>query len=91
MPKTIVCRCHDVTEKDLVRTIRGGCDHLEVLKRVTGVLTGPCQGKTCGGAVLEIFARETGRDPGSLAMPTLRSPAESVPLGWLVPDDHDNP
>ncbi|MEW5723935.1 MAG: (2Fe-2S)-binding protein, partial [Thermodesulfobacteriota bacterium] len=82
--KRIVCRCHDITEADLVRVIREGCDHLEVLKRYTGVLTGPCQGKMCAAGVVGVFVRETGRPVETLSLPTLRPPAEPVPLGWLA-------
>ena len=47
MVKKIVCRCHDVTESDIRAAIKSGYDDLETLKRITGVTTGHCQGKTC--------------------------------------------
>jgi len=47
MVKKFVCRCHDVTESDIKAAIKSGYDDLETLKRITGVTTGHCQGKTC--------------------------------------------
>lgn len=86
MAKKIVCHCQDITEADLIRSIEQGYDHLEMLKRYTGVFMGPCQGKTCGMNVLEIFAEKTGQSLQDLKIPTLRPPVEPVPLGWLATD-----
>ncbi|MCF8070397.1 MAG: (2Fe-2S)-binding protein [Desulfobacterales bacterium] len=84
MSKKIVCFCHDITETDLINTIEAGYDHIEMLKRFTGVFMGPCQGKMCMQNVLKIFARETGQPIESLRVPTLRPPAEPIPLGSLA-------
>ena len=47
MPKTLVCRCEDVTIEELFDAIERGHDDLESLKRYTGFGTGWCQGKSC--------------------------------------------
>ncbi len=47
MPKTVVCRCEDVTLKELEEAIARGHRDIESLKRYTGFGTGWCQGKTC--------------------------------------------
>ncbi|MEO8800298.1 MAG: (2Fe-2S)-binding protein [Polyangiaceae bacterium] len=47
MPKTLVCRCEDVTIEELYDAIERGHDDLESLKRYTGFGTGWCQGKSC--------------------------------------------
>ena len=47
MPKTLVCRCEDVTLDELEEAITRGHDDLESLKRYTGFGTGWCQGKSC--------------------------------------------
>ena len=47
MPKTLVCRCEDVTLQELEHAIARGHDDIESLKRYTGFGTGWCQGKGC--------------------------------------------
>jgi hypothetical protein len=87
MSKKIVCYCHDIKESDLISAIESGYDHIEMLKRFTGVFMGPCQGKMCSQNVLKIFANKTGHSLESLRVPTLRPPTEPIPLETLVTDD----
>jgi len=82
--KEIVCFCHDITRLDIIRAIEEGYDHMETLKRFTGVFMGPCQGKMCAMNVLKVFAQKTGQPIESLRVPTLRPPAEPIPMGWLA-------
>jgi bacterioferritin-associated ferredoxin len=80
--KKIVCRCHDVTEEDIESAIDEGYDDIETLKRITGVTTGHCQGKTCMRLTLSILANKKGvRITGT---PKIRSPIDPVPLGSLI-------
>lgn len=46
-PRAIVCACEDVTAADLAAAIQRGHADMELLKRYTGLSTGPCQGKSC--------------------------------------------
>ena len=87
MAKEIVCYCQDITVADLLRSIEEGYDHMELLKRYTGVFMGPCQGKMCAMNVLNIFAKATGQSIDQLRVPTMRPPVEPIPLGWLATDD----
>jgi sarcosine oxidase subunit beta len=81
--KTILCLCHDVTEDDVRRAVAEGYDDVETVKRYTGAMMGPCQGKTCAGAVHELVARLTGRGADEQALPARRPPAFAVRLGAL--------
>jgi len=60
MPKVIICRCEDVTLRDIEHAIAGGSTDIEELKRYTGFGTGPCQGKECVWAVARILHERTG-------------------------------
>ena len=60
MPKVIVCRCEDVTLRDIEHAIARGSNDIEELKRYTGFGTGPCQGKECVWAVARILGERTG-------------------------------
>ncbi len=82
MAKKIVCRCHDVTESDIEAAIEAGYDDLETLKRITGVTTGHCQGKTCLSLTMDILGRRKGE---RLSQTTrIRAPIDPVTLGSLV-------
>ncbi|UCE39471.1 MAG: (2Fe-2S)-binding protein [Thermoplasmata archaeon] len=80
--KTIVCRCHDVTEEDLEAAIDAGYDDLETLKRISGVTTGHCQGKFCMLHSLDILARKKGKKISELTR--IRPPLDPIPLGCLI-------
>src|SRR5207244_7136102 len=82
--KRFVCLCEDVTEKDLCQAIAEGFDGIETLKRYTTVNMGPCQGKMCGQTAIELCARATERDIGSVGTTTSRPPAIPVDLAVLA-------
>lgn len=83
-PKVIVCACEDVTLAEVHDAIAEGYDDLEMLKRYTGLATGPCQGKACVVACRRVLAEETGRDPAEVGVITFRPPAVPVPLRLLA-------
>lgn len=85
--KRILCLCHDVTDADIARAVRLGFRHPETVKRYTGALMGPCQGRSCAELVLDAIARETGVDRSSLRVPTARPPAFPVRMGLLAGGD----
>jgi NAD(P)H-nitrite reductase large subunit len=60
MPKTLVCRCEDVTLDELEDAITRGHDDLESLKRYTGFGTGWCQGKSCVALCAKILVEHGG-------------------------------
>lgn len=47
MAKRIICRCEDITEDEILDSIKKGYNTVEKLKRFTGLGTGFCQGKSC--------------------------------------------
>jgi sarcosine oxidase alpha subunit family protein len=61
----------------------------ELVKRRTGALTGPCQGKYCLQAFCAVLAEATGADPSGAgsaqgAPTTARPPIRPIRLGDLV-------
>lgn len=60
----IICRCETVTEGEIVDAIhrKVGARTLDGVKRRVRPGSGRCQGGFCGPRVMEILARETGRD-----------------------------
>ena len=82
--KTIVCRCEDLTEEDVVKAIKDGFTDLEELRRKLRVGMGPCQGRVCIPLIIKILARETGKKPKDIIPSKSRSPIIPVPLGTLA-------
>jgi NAD(P)H-nitrite reductase large subunit len=81
MPKTLACRCEDVTLADLEDAIARGHTDIESLKRYTGFGTGWCQGKWC----VALCARVLESHGGSAAIPiTPRPPIHPIPLADLA-------
>ena len=68
--KVLVCRCEDVTLRDLEDAIARGHADIESLKRYTGFGTGWCQGKGC----VAVCARLLAEGGGSAALPITPRP-----------------
>lgn len=76
----IACPCEDVRVRDLRDCVAQGFDHVETVKRRTGAMTGPCQGKLCAAGVLTVL-----RGLGVAPVPMRpRPPARPVTLGELA-------
>lgn len=84
MGKKIVCLCEDVAEEEIIDAIKQGYNDIESLKRYTGAITGPCQGKTCLSHVIAILARELGKGKDEISVPTQRPPVKPIPLRVLA-------
>lgn len=75
-----VCFCEDVREHEIHREMNHGYGLPELVKRRTGVVTGPCQGKFCLANTLRLCGQGG-------APPTARPPAKPIRLGALVVND----
>jgi sarcosine oxidase subunit alpha len=85
--RTLVCFCEDVHADEIHEQVAAGYGDPELVKRRTGALTGPCQGKYCLQAFCSTMAA-SGAAPGGL--PTGRPPLRPVRLGDLVPSRGDD-
>ena len=83
--KAFICLCEDVTVDELKSVIRKGYSDIEEIKRITGIGTGPCQGKQCLQFLRRAIAEETGVTIDQVPLTTLRPPEASVPFGaWAA-------
>ena len=82
--RSIVCFCEDVHADELHAQVASGYGDPELVKRRTGALTGPCQGKYC----LQAFTCALA-DAGAPIdrLPTARPPLRPTRLADLVPRD----
>ena len=82
--RAFACLCEDVTAKDIHRSVEEGYDSIELCKRFTTVMMGPCQGRMCQLPAVRLMALETGQDLEQVGTTTARPPWSTVPLGALA-------
>ncbi len=87
--RIIICRCNDVTLKEIEELVEQGITDIEEIKRLTRIGMGPCQGRTCVPLVIGIIARETGRKPEETPVPATRVPVRPVMMGVLAGEMDD--
>ena len=77
---TLICRCEEVSKKEILDSVKMGCDTLVWAKRMTRAGMGMCQGRVCGQWVARLIAQQTGKDPAQLALDTVRPPLRPISL-----------
>jgi sarcosine oxidase subunit alpha len=86
--KQFVCLCEDVTARDIMNGVDEGFADIQTLKRYSTVTMGPCQGKTCHKAFVDISAKRAGRSIDEMGGTTARPPVQPVSLGALAGPSH---
>ena len=81
---TIVCRCSDVTLKEIRELIHAGYTTFDEIKRVSRVSMGPCQGRTCMQIVLNEISIITGKPISEVLPGTYRPPVKAIKLGAIA-------
>ncbi len=82
--ETVVCRCEGVTAGRVRELVREGLiDHNEI-KAIIRCGMGPCQGRMCSSAVLELISEVSGVDPAKTRQHRLRPPIKPVSLQELA-------
>jgi hypothetical protein len=83
----VLCFCEDVRGWEIQAEQAAGYADPELVKRRTGALTGPCQGKFCLSAVTcALSGPDTGPTTG-IVLPTSRPPLRPIRLGDLVAEE----
>ena len=81
---TLICRCEEVTAKQVRDTARMGCEGPNQMKAFLRCGMGPCQGRLCGLTVTELIAAERGTRPADVGYYRLRPPAKPITLAELA-------
>ena len=81
---TIVCRCSDVTLKELRDLIKEGYTDYNEIKRITRIGMGPCQGKTCTQIILRELSNATGKPVSEIRNQNNRPPVVGVKLKLIA-------
>jgi thioredoxin reductase len=82
---TVVCRCEEVTRRELEHAIAATSD-VNVVKSYTRAGMGLCQGRNCRRQVAALVAAATGVPIAEVPVPTPRPPARPVSLAALADD-----
>ena len=81
---TIVCRCEEVTAKQVRDTADLGCEGPNQMKAFLRCGMGPCQGRLCGLTVTELIAAQRGTMPAEVGYYRLRPPVKPITLSELA-------
>ena len=81
---TIVCRCEEVTARQIVDTVALGCSGPNQMKSFLRSGMGPCQGRLCGLTVTELMAQARGVSPQEIGYYRLRPPVKPITLAELA-------
>jgi thioredoxin reductase len=81
---TIVCRCEEITAKQITDTVALGCPGPNQMKAFLRCGMGPCQGRFCGLTVTELMAQARGVTPQEIGYYRLRPPAKPITLGEIA-------
>ncbi len=89
MKRSIVCRCEDISEEDVISAIEQGYTDIEELRKKLRIGMGPCQGRVCIQLVARILEKKTGKKISKIPQPTVRPPLIPVSLGTLASEKHE--
>jgi bacterioferritin-associated ferredoxin len=81
---TIVCRCEEVTARQVLEAAALGCPGPNQLKSFLRCGMGPCQGRLCGLTVSELLAKARGISPAAIGYYRLRPPVKPITLEELA-------
>ncbi len=80
---TVICRCEEVTKKEVLGAITAASNTVTWVKRITRAGMGPCQGRMCGHLVAELIAQQTEQKISQISPDTVRPPVRPIPMGCL--------
>ncbi len=81
---TLVCRCEEVTARQIVDTVALGCLGPNQMKSFLRCGMGPCQGRLCGLTVTELMATARGVPAQEVGYYRLRPPVKPITLAELA-------
>jgi NADPH-dependent 2,4-dienoyl-CoA reductase/sulfur reductase-like enzyme len=84
---TLVCRCEELTLRQVTAGIDHGGVNPRTLKVATRIGMGPCQGRMCWPAMTRRLSRQTGCPVELIGPPGVRPPCAPITIGDLLCDD----
>lgn len=87
MKDLIICRCEEVSLKEIEDAIDGGADTINEIKRCTRAGMGLCQGRTCRKLVEKILSHKKNLDPNKIKPANYRPPVRPIKMENLKEDE----
>jgi NADPH-dependent 2,4-dienoyl-CoA reductase/sulfur reductase-like enzyme len=87
--ETIVCRCEEVTAREIREAVALGCPGPNQVKAFLRCGMGPCQGRLCGLTVTELVAQVRGITPQEAGYFRIRPPVKPITVAELASLPHD--
>ncbi len=84
---TIVCRCEEVTAREIRQIIANGVTGINNIKKLTRAGMGNCQGRMCESTIAQMVSIETKRPVEEMGWFSPRPPVKPIPLGILAAED----
>lgn len=83
---TVICRCEDITRKEIESAIDKGFTTVNEIKRFTRAGMGTCQGKNCRELIVRIISERLGKEQAELSEKemTPRPPLMPVPADDIM-------
>ncbi len=81
---TVICRCEEITLKEIKTAMADSTTQVKDLKRKTRVGMGPCEGRMCGPALIEILRNHSNTSPEGHGYLNPRPPIKPIALGVLA-------
>ncbi len=81
---TIVCRCEEVTARQVIEAVALGCPGPNQMKSFLRCGMGPCQGRLCGITVTELIAEARGVTAQEVGHYRIRPPVKPITVAELA-------
>jgi thioredoxin reductase len=82
--ETIVCRCEEITARQVIEATAFGCPGPNQIKAFLRCGMGPCQGRFCGLTVTELMAETRGVSCADVGYFHLRPPVKPITLAEIA-------
>ena len=76
----LICRCEEISEREIREAIRAGARSVVEIKRWTRTGMGICQGRSCRRLVERILAEELHLKPEEVEISSFRQPVRPVSM-----------
>lgn len=86
----IICRCEEITKREIVEAIRKGASTVTMVKKMTRAGMGLCKGRTCAKLIQRIIAEETNIPQSEIDFDVQRAPLRPTKINTLAQFDDDD-
>jgi len=83
-PDTIVCRCEEITRREVEDAVGHGCTTHPSLRVATRIAMGACQGRMCWPSIARMVSQRRGVTLAAVGARSVRPPVRPVTLGALA-------